>query len=336
MNKELIDALVNDEKSNKALYSAGPFWSYKCNKILYQIKNKGIQKFRGFDNGVGTSFTDSIPYDIRNELNFRGRLVSKFLSLPLINRVFNEQLKMTMNNMNSYLETKAELFQKNEEVLKLLKKYKFENTTNFNCIDKFKIGNKEYSTRYFRNASRINHLSKKFDFNKIFSYFEIGGGFGSNIHFLLTNFSNIKKVLYLDIVPNILIGTEYLRSFYGKSVKDYLDLRSLDKISFSNNNELEILCIPPWEIEKFEGEIDHFYNTDSFVEMSEEIIENYSKYIKKFNCKEIALINYFQYNDRTNTVNYETLNKFFDNKLNVQFTKKIASSWRKEIIYTSE
>ena len=49
MNKKLIDALVNDEKSNKALYSAGPYWDYKCNKILYQIRTKGIKKFRGYD-----------------------------------------------------------------------------------------------------------------------------------------------------------------------------------------------------------------------------------------------------------------------------------------------
>ena len=28
------------------------------------------------------------------------------------------------------------------------------------------------------------------------SFFEIGGGFGANIHFLVTNFSNIKKILY--------------------------------------------------------------------------------------------------------------------------------------------
>ena len=335
MNKKLIDALVNDEKSNKGLYSAGPFWDYKCKKILYQIKNIGIQNFRGHNSGVGTSFTDSIPLDIRNELNIKGRLLSKFFTLPLLKRIFDQQLNLTKNMIDSYLETKAELFKKDEEVLELLKKYKFENTTKFKCIDKFKIGNNEYSTRYFRNASRINHLCKKFDYNKIFSYFEIGGGFGSNVHFLLTNFPNIKKILYLDIVPNILVGTEYLRYFYGKSVKDYLDLKDLDKISFSKDNELEILCIPAWKIEKFEGEIDHFYNTDSFVEMSNEIVENYANYIKKFNCRQIALINYFQYNNESNTVNYKSLNNFFDNKLNIQYTKKIASSWRQEIIYTS-
>ena len=40
-----------------------------------------------------------------------------------------------------------------------------------------------------------------------------------NVHFLLTNFPNIKKVLYLDVVPNIYVGTEYLKYFYKDQVK---------------------------------------------------------------------------------------------------------------------
>ena len=72
-------------------------------------------------------------------------------------------------------------------------------------------------------AHRIDILSKTFDFKNIKSFFEIGGGFGANIHFLLTNFSNIKKIIYLDVVPNIYVGPEYLKYFYGKSVKDYLN-----------------------------------------------------------------------------------------------------------------
>ena len=58
-------------------------------------------------------------------------------------------------------------------------------------------------------AYRIDILSNTFNFKNIRSFFEIGGGFGSNIHFLLTNFQNIKKIVYLDTVPNIFVGTEY-------------------------------------------------------------------------------------------------------------------------------
>lgn len=80
--------------------------------------------------------------------------------------------------------------------------------------------------------------------------FEIGGGFGQYIHVLLQNYSNIKKILYLDIVPNIYVGTQYLKRFYGESVIDYNITRKMNKIQFSDNNKLEIICIAPWQIEK--------------------------------------------------------------------------------------
>ena len=78
--------------------------------------------------------------------------------------------------------------------------------------------------------------------------------------FLITNFPNIKKILYLDAVPNIYVGTKYLEHHFGKKVKNYLDLKNLDKIRFQDNDELEILCIPPWLIEKVDVEIEHFHN----------------------------------------------------------------------------
>ena len=181
-------------------------------------------------------------------------------------------------------------------------------------------------------ANRIENLSSKFDFSKIQSFFEIGGGFGANIHFLLTNFPNIKKIIYLDLVPNIFVGTEYLRRFYNESVKDYLVTKKLSKIEFENNDKLEIICIPPWEIEKLDIKIDHFHNAASFVEMPKKVIENYCKFIKKFEAKEISLISYDKF-DKNTTINPESLNFFFDNKLKVMWHSRAVESLKRKDIY---
>ena len=181
-------------------------------------------------------------------------------------------------------------------------------------------------------AYRVNNLSKNFDFKNIKSYFEIGGGFGSNIHFLITNFPNIKKILYLDTVPNIYVGTEYLRHHYKEKVKDYLELRNLNKISFSKNNELEIFCIPPWLIEKVETEIDHFHNSASFVEMPKKVISNYVKFIKNLSTREISLISYGGFDLKT-TFNPEELNSFFDDKLSVSWKNSLIEEYNKKEIY---
>ena len=78
------------------------------------------------------------------------------------------------------------VIKKLESVVKeLLKNYSFINTTEFGCIQKFSYEGKEYSCRYLEMANRIDNIKKLIDFSKIKTYFEIGGGFGANIHFLL-------------------------------------------------------------------------------------------------------------------------------------------------------
>ena len=329
----LIDDLIKDEKKNdRSLYSSGPYWDYKNSRAILEIKKKGIQDFRGLTAGIGTSFSDNEVLDIRNEYNIRGRIIGKIFSLPLLKTIFNSQLKLTESYIKYLLLNKSIVYKNDENVHNLLKKYKFENTTEFGCLSSFQYLNKDYSCHYLEMADRIDKLSKLFNFGDIFSFFEIGGGFGANVHFLISNFPNIKKILYLDAVPNIYIGTQYLRRFYKHNIKDYLDLKNLDTISFSNDNELEILCIPPWLIEKVDVNIDHFHNAASFVEMPKKIVENYVKFIRKFKTKEISLVSYDRF-DLNTTFNPEELNFFFNNDLKISWKNTLIEEYKRKLIY---
>ena len=82
-------------------------------------KKKGLNEFRGFSTGIGTSFSDNIVFDIRNELNLRGRIVSKIFSFPLINRLYKSQLDNTKNYIDLYLKNLAIVYKNNSEVIKL-------------------------------------------------------------------------------------------------------------------------------------------------------------------------------------------------------------------------
>ena len=53
-------------------------------------------------------------------------------------------------------------------------------------------------------------------------------------------------------MPNLYLGTKYLKRHF-KNVKEYSDIRGSSIIEFKNDDELEIICIPPWEIEKIES-----------------------------------------------------------------------------------
>jgi hypothetical protein len=136
----------------------------------------------------------------------------------------------------------------------------------------------------------------------------------------------------LDTVPNIFVGTSYLKHYFKEKVKDYIELKNLNKISFSKNNELEILCIPPWLIERVDAEIDHFHNAASFVEMPKEAVKNYIKFIKKFKTKEISLISYDGFDPKT-TFNPEELNEFFENKLKITYKNHLIEESNRKLIY---
>jgi putative sugar O-methyltransferase len=329
----LLDNLIKDEKKiNKLLYSSGPYWDYKNSRAILEIKKKGLDDFRGTSAGIGTSFADNLVVDIRNEFNIKGRIIGKIFSLPILNKVFNGQLNLTQNYMNNLIKNQAIVYQNNKNVENLINKYHFKNTTEFGCVQIFEYLGVKYSNIYLQMADRIEKLSKSFNFKNINSFFEIGGGFGANVHFLITNFPNIKKILYLDAVPNIYVGTKYLEHHFGKKVKNYLDLKNLDKINFQNNDELEILCIPSWLIEKVDVEIDHFHNAASFVEMPKRVIDNYVKFIKKFKTREISLISYGGYDLKT-TFNPEELNLFFENKLKISWKNNLIEEYNNKLIY---
>ncbi|MDC3174169.1 putative sugar O-methyltransferase [Candidatus Pelagibacter sp.] len=329
----LLNELLKDEKKiDRKLYSSGPYWEYKNRRAVIEIKEKGLEEFRGLTTGIGTSFADNMVLDIRNKLDAKEKIIGKTFSLPFINKIFNGQLKLTKDYLSQLIINQAIVYQNNQNVQNLINKFRFENTTDFGCVQSFEYLNKNYSCIYLEMADRNNKLSKYFDFKNVKNFFEIGGGFGANIHFLITNFPNIKKILYLDAVPNIYVGTEYLRHHYKDKVKDYLVLRNLDKINFSKYNELEILCIPPWLIEKVDVEIDHFHNAASFVEMPKSVINNYVKFIKKFKTKEISLISYDGFDLKT-TFNPEELSSFFDDKMNISWENSVIEDYKRKLIY---
>lgn len=127
---------------------------------------------------------------------------------------------------------------------------------------------------------RIEAFRKVIDFSKMSTVFEIGGGFGVWPHLLLTMFPNVKKVAYLDIPPTLYVATQYLRHFFGDAVVDYRTTRNIDHIAFCKDDELEILCICPWQIEKLNISATVLWNTSSFSEMTPEIVHNYAKHVK--------------------------------------------------------
>ncbi len=166
------------------------------------------------------------------------------------------------------------------------------------CAARIRLDGATHSVHYLNMLERHRNLARHLDFAGATSVFEIGGGFGADIHLLLENYPRIRKVLYLDVPPTLYVGTQYLRAFYGDAVCDYRASRRRESLEFASSNDLEILCIAPWQIETFAGGVDILMNANSFVEMPRAVVQNYANRFSRFRDAERAAIALSTY-DRT-------------------------------------
>lgn len=281
---ELLDIILTDSKSQPSLYRPGPYWAEKAKNAANEIKRCGIGDFRGSKSSIGMSYADNLFIDIRNEYNlgFKKRLVRWVTKTYPLSKIYEAQMRWTESYANENIIYAQEILNIKERTRNLLEKYTIPYSLLGKCLSKAKIDGHNYSIHYLNLLEQHDNIASRINFNDAYSIFEIGGGFGTNIHLLLENYKNIRKVLYLDIPPNLYVGTQYLKAFYSTAVFDYRALKHLDSIKFSADDSIEIFCIAPWQIEKFESTVDIFMNSNSFVEMPNNVVKNYVDNFKTF------------------------------------------------------
>ena len=274
---ELLSLMLEDSRTQPSLYQPGPYWNLKTKIIVNEIKRCGLGGFRGSTNLIGLSYADNIEIDIRNSMNFslKSQLAQRIMKTYPMKIVFDKQVQWTRRYADQNMIYAQEVLNLKGRTHDLLKKYRVPYSLLGNCQTKVKIGGRDHSIHYLNLLEQHDNVSSRVKFSAARSVFEIGGGFGANIHLLLQNYKNIKKILYLDIPPNLYVGTQYLRAIYGAAVYDYRDLKDLDSIKFSPDNKTQIFCIAPWQIEKFASPIDILINSHSFVEMPSDVVRNY-------------------------------------------------------------
>jgi|MDSW01.2.fsa_nt_gb putative sugar O-methyltransferase len=315
----LLDTMIEDAKNAKDIYRPGPYWANSVKSAANEIKRHGLSDFRGQTNGIANSYGDNAYVDTRGAHNYgvKGLFIKFLKHIYPIDRLFNSQISQTIKyfeEMNKYL---GLFLQNHDRVKQLLLKYKIDfDTTRGGCLSFGDFGGVDIAYHYLQLLDTLDTLDtldgKSIIKNKK-TFFEIGGGFGANVHLIIELFK-IRKIIYLDIAPNLYVGTQYLKSFYGSSVVDYRDSKSLKEICFTDNKELEIFCILPQQIETITSSIDLFHNAHSFVEMPSEVVENYAEKLKKIMSPKnsaISLVSYSGYDPNT-TIDPRKLPTFFE------------------------
>jgi len=326
MKNKLLKALILDQKNTVNKYKPGPYWWKKTLSAVKELEKNGLSNFRSSNdvNTVATSFGDNTPIDARRIIetsSIQNKLGLAILNHTPLKKLFDFQVNLTRtyhNKLINFEKNKLELT-KNNRLLELIKRYKINDSINFGCdmISKFK--EKDYSTYYLEILDILDFVEKNSALKGVHSLLEIGPGFGANIHLIEQNYPEIRKFIVVDIVPNVWVVTEYLKSIYGDSVKDYLTTHEMKEIKFKEDMSLEIFVIPTWQIEKITSPIDCFWNSNSFVEMTPNILENYAKNLARISTNK-TLYNFISYDkfDLKTTFHPDLIPDYFKN---VKFEK---------------
>jgi putative sugar O-methyltransferase len=318
-NGALLASMLQDAAAQSELYRPGPYWSRKTRNTTDQIRRQGIGDFRGASSTIGLSFTDSVHVDVRHDLNggVRSLLRTLLTSAFPVNKIFDSQVALTRVHEAEVRRLKSLMLGESHRVRELVERYSFPPSLLGGCVDYVEVGDRRIATYYLNVLHQHDRIAGNCRFTDVSSILEIGGGFGANVHCLVENYPKLRKVVYLDIPPNLYIGTQYLRAIYGPAVIDYQQTRGLSKIEFSDTDNLEILAIAPWQIERLALRIDLLYNAHSFVEMPAHVIANYAHHVASlpgFDRTRVVMLTYDNFDLRT-TLDPERLPGFFPAKV---------------------
>jgi putative sugar O-methyltransferase len=283
---KLLNALISDQNNAPDIYKPSPHWIRRSLAAVREIEKNGLNGFRSSTdiNTAAAVYGDASVIDYRrlvdtsSIINRLGLAIIKHTPLKLL---FDAQVNATRDFVTRLIELQknALTLSNYDRLTNLIKNYQIENTINFGCDRTTILEDKIYSRHYLENLDILDFVEKNQTLKNSNSFLEIGPGYGTLIHLIEQNYPNIRKFIAVDIVPNVWVVTEYLRSHYGDCVKDYLETREMKEIKFKDDDSLEIFVIPSWQIENISSSIDCFWNSISFIEMSTDIVANYAEKI---------------------------------------------------------
>lgn len=308
----------------------GPYWSKTAKVSAKQIEKFGISNFRNFGTNIGQSYSDAPNIDIRpNLINFPVNIFANLLSnISPLKRIYDNQVNLTKSLYQVILEKESFHIQNSERIKKSLQRFSIpENTLAGNCIASTYILNREIANIYLEGIVIIDKIEDEIGLKDCESFMEIGPGFGVNVHLIIQNYKNIKKILIVDIFPTLYVVTQYLKFHFPDSITDCRKFDSEEFFDFKDD-DLEIICILPSQLKRFRGKIDFAYNAHSFIEMPPELVANYGVEISRLqensNIKKLVLCSYLS-NMGSGTTNPDMFSELLERNF-----REVADVWPRD------
>ena len=291
---ELLELMVGDAGNAAEQYQPGPYWKRNSVHAAKELARYGLAGFRGADSFIANSFGDNTLVNLRTSYRSgkKNSLKLMITKLPGFKQVFEGQAKLTEAFFRTELIFKNEYLRSSKRVQELIVNYSIVkmDTTRGDCVGYVDFNGSIVSHHYLNLLNTLDVMMRDIGRKSLtgMTILEIGGGFGANTH-LMVNLFGARKILYLDISPNLYVGTQYLKSFYGESVIDYRESKN-GPIRFRSDDSLEIFCILPHQIENIEAEVNLFYNAHSFVEMPKSVVRNYASKVSSLLSIDLGIV----------------------------------------------
>jgi len=289
-NLPLLKKMMADMDSRKDVYKPSPFWLECATETAKALKRYGLNNFRSTRKATpGLTWTDApnlsvLDYTYSTGKTLKSKVAGLIFRTYLFKQKFLELLdaRVRAGAESTYFKWYKSFrdywvnSQSSQWFSEVLRNHSMPDTLVGGCIDEIKICDQVISPVYFATLARIFNFCDHTDFRTVKTMLIIGGGFGYEVHLIMSLFPNIKKCITLDIPPNLYVQTQYLKAVTQEKVRDYAETCGMSKINFSQLQEGEIIAIAPWQIEKVDTSIDLLWNSCSFQEMTRAQVKNYA------------------------------------------------------------
>ena len=136
-------------------------------------------------------------------------------------------------------------------------------------------------------ASFLLFMQTCIDFSKIKNVCEIGAGYGGMAELMMFNQKSISNYIIVDLLETMLVSMTYLtKSVRGYNFYYIEEADSINEINFLEKNIIFISTTIYSQIKSRLSRylhIDLFINSNSFVEMPKETVDDYFRFIEQFN-----------------------------------------------------
>jgi len=312
--KETLKKFMEDSYRQDDLYTAGNYWKHYEKKILKQVNENYLPRFRSWEGGAGVGNIQSFgggselksrkflrnfhPIDDAFSFIDDSLLVQKYNSL--INKIlpyipfFKYFLIRIAEAKKYYKDMNEENAKIKYNLIKNLDERLTEISDSSFGLDQKElvyINGKIYTNKFLSELTIINYIKKNTEFESIKYIIELGAGIGLLASAFL-KLNNKIKYLIVDIPPTICFS-QYFLSNIGYKVFGYEELAKEEKIDINKIFEdYDVICLPAWKLNILKDfSFDLFINVESMQEMEKRQALNYFSVLKKNLSKYIYIDN---------------------------------------------